>query len=372
MRDEFEDRGHVISIFDDCSVSFSVATPVSASVSCGDISVRVLLLKRFRVFFLAVGTQVMDGDQREAGRLLCLAVDNRIFPQMDYHREALMSSFQQYFCEVVAKVFMFSNQHQWLPRRTQVFCASSSSTMAPTSISNTTDLSQIYKALEPRFTFPEGTSRIKSTWSDYLRSGLLAVSRAASLSPSPNGVSIVFYSTDISLFGDTNQVQCHGEDSIDRFLTNVSECIQRHENVDIRIAVGRTDLSDIPNESLEMSSGYVHLIREIQRRNLPVRVSPVMISTLHFDHELRTVLGDMVPLHVAKLTLDHTGNPCSIFMSLKPYSLGGADCLQFMADMEVCGFCHRVGLNPLFLAGFGMEVSAPEKDQTQNEFDDQQ
>lgn len=306
-------------------------------------------------------------------KLLFLGIDNRVIPHNDFHRESLAASLQHYLHELIYKLCIISRQHEWFPSSINILGASSPATMAKFEISNKDEIHKIQNALEPRFSVLGGNLMSKNTWSDYLVSALSILSSTLSPIDVHNKITVTFYATDAMLFGD-NGMQSNVVDGMKTFLAVCKDICNKYPYLDLRIVAACINLRGFSHSIVETTATINQeiFLREVSNLRLPIKLDTIFVSSLQIDFELRTIVGELVPDPISRINLNPSGEPCNIFVSLKPHTLLGADCIPYMSDMEYCGTCHRQGLNPLFLAGYGLEVCLPTKRQVHEEFEDQQ
>lgn len=315
----------------------------------------------------------MAAETKNVEKRLCIVVDNRIAPQTDFLREGISTSFQHYACELIAKYVMLSRQHSWLPNSLQIIGAGTPSTATNTSFSNQEDINRIQRILEPRFNIPSSGLMIKENWSNYLVSAISLAAKSTATS-TEDKIVVVIYSTDMLLFGDETFQISKIVDGIKVFLQACVEIFQDSQLVEIRIVAGSINVrsdSNFANNNVAISIQEI-FCKEVTNLGLAIQLDFLYVSSLQFDYELRTLVSQLIPDPMVALNLNSSSDPCKLYISLVPWTFTAADCVLHMTELEYCGTCHRNGINPLFIAGYGMEVRVPEKSQTRGHIGDQQ
>lgn len=280
---------------------------------------------------------------------LVVVVDNRLIPQSDFQRDCAATSLYQNLLELVGKLLMVTSR-SWASSSIHLITAASSASTSMLSV-DATHLPELNEILRPRFSVNAGSLLIRNTWMQYLTSAIHNISSIAKDSStfSSEKFVVVIYGPDVTFFGDATLASF--EEGLRLFLQGCSELQGLFK---IRIVAIKLQDSDTT------ARGSSKLLREVMNAQLPIAVDTINVSTLQFDYELRVLLGLLMPCYLCTLSLGPGDElACMIHLRLFPHTMAAADCLPHMSSIELCGVCSRAQINPLFIAGYGIEVTCP-------------
>lgn len=315
-----------------------------------------------------------------------LVIDNRFVTGESFQIEAATSSFYKLFIDLVGKYELLCFQHDWLPYPEGiVFSASPESTMV-LPVANprvTATFDQHYKLqeqlriqqdrLRPHYSSIGGNLSANITWKLYLCDALQkiklilandnsikkATDRAKNdydESSKDEKVVIFIYSSDLLLFGNSATAPIH--QGLNIFLQTYDDIRQMFslEALEIRIVSAMTG-----DSKTCLNDNALSLQRELLNpKNRHVEFEPILISTVSFDQELRTLLGRSVPKLTCTLALPGTEEfSCSLTIEMIPHTLQSADCMKHIKQIDSVSLCSRDDINPLYLGGYGIEITAP-------------
>jgi hypothetical protein len=285
-----------------------------------------------------------------------IVIDNRLNPLLNYYEEARFATWQKQVTDLCIKLLQKSNSYSWLPPPTAFLYSNS-----PYSVNyihlDRQEAFQLPSLFQARYSIQGGTTMPSSTWKQYLGDAIKKIKDSVNENKK---VLITIYSTDCNLFG--NRTHASAEDGIKAFVTDCMEMTQRLSSLTIKVVCcSILSTEDFENISLKSFQNEIISKRDVFTFDL-MNPTPIV-----FEEQFKSLVGSLINIPVVKLLFPASEElDCTIFIHAVPHSFGSADCLPYLTQFECCSVCSRSKINPIYLAGFGLEIIPCSRDSNLN------